>query len=259
MATHDTTKRKVKTIETVFSIIETVQQLDSPRLKDITEHHDLAPSTIHNHLTTLEDMKYLVKVDGRYELGVKFLEHGMTAKRKYAIVRIAKPSLEQLAEETTEVVWIYVEEHGRAIPIHKETGERAVLTAALEGNPEPMHCTGAGKAMLAYYPPNRVEAIIDRYGLTKYTENTITERDAFFEELAEIRDRRYALNDCEEVSRVRAVSIPVIVNDTVHGAISVAGPKNRIKGEYFRRELPDLILGSVNEIELKLAHSDKNL
>jgi DNA-binding IclR family transcriptional regulator len=44
-----------------------------------------------------------------------------------------------------------------------------------------------------------VESIIDQHGLEQYTENTITDKTALFEEFAKIRERGYALNELEEI------------------------------------------------------------
>lgn len=41
----------------------------------------------------------------------------------------------------------------------------------------------------------------------------------------------------------------------VIGAISVSGPANRLRGDRFREELPDTLLGVINEIELTIAYS----
>jgi len=108
--------------------------------------------------------------------------------------------------------------------------------------------------MLAEMPRNRVEAILDRHGLPGATENTLTSRETLFETLDTIRERGYAFNDGEEVEGIRAVGMAIVTDDDVHGALSVSGPSNRVQGERFRDELPEILSGAVNEIELKLTY-----
>jgi DNA-binding IclR family transcriptional regulator len=108
--------------------------------------------------------------------------------------------------------------------------------------------------MLAEMPRDQVETILNRHGLPGATENTITDRESLFETLETIRQRGYAFNDCEEVEGIRAVGMAIVTHGDVHGALSVSGPSNRVRGERFREELPNILSGAVNEIELKLTY-----
>jgi len=48
------------------------------------------------------------------------------------------------------------------------------------------------------------------------------------------------------------VAEPILCESEVLGSISIAGPRYRLEGDYFRQELPNRLLGTVNEIEIKL-------
>ncbi|WP_247003947.1 IclR family transcriptional regulator C-terminal domain-containing protein [Halosolutus gelatinilyticus] len=58
--------------------------------------------------------------------------------------------------------------------------------------------------MLSCLPDAAVDGIIDRDGLPSVTEKTIADRDGLKGELSEIRDRGYAIDDEERVSRMGA-------------------------------------------------------
>nr|WP_235010822.1 IclR family transcriptional regulator C-terminal domain-containing protein [Halobellus limi] len=101
-----------------------------------------------------------------------------------------------------------------------------------------------------------VEAIIDKHGLEQVTENTITDRDELFDELGTIRERGYALDDEQRVEGVRCVGAPILdESDRAVAAISVTMPKNRLTGEQFEEELPEIILESTNVIQVNLTYS----
>jgi DNA-binding IclR family transcriptional regulator len=75
-------------------------------------------------------------------------------------------------------------------------------------------------------------------------------------ELDQIRQQGYCLNDQELIEGLRAVGAPVQGrNGQVIGAISIAGPTHRLKGDTFESDLPDLLLGTVNELELNIVYS----
>lgn len=256
MATKGNQGRKVKTTGTVFGIVEALRTLDGARIHDVAEYLDLADSTVHSHLTTLESEEFVVKEDdGTYRLGLKFLDLGTFAKGAHAeISEVVSPVLGQLANSTGEVVWYIVEEHGKGVYVDVAMGENAVPARCRIGTRRYLHTISAGKAMLANLPTERVDEILDRHGLEQVTDSTITDPDRLQEELESVRERGYAYNDEESIHRLRSVGAPIVVDSEVLGAISVSGPKDRMRGSWFREEVPSEILAGVNEIELKLKH-----
>jgi len=92
------------------------------------------------------------------------------------------------------------------------------------GRAVPLHCSAAGKVLLAHgaakLPPGRLE---------RRTEQTITSRAALAEELAAVRERGYAVIDGELEPGLVAVAAPVRRDGgTVVAALSVSGPGNRL-------------------------------
>jgi len=251
MAQSDNT-RTIGSVETVFDIVEVIQREEGATASDVADEVDKSLSTVYDYLSTLHKRDYVRHEDGTYYVGLEFLNHGMHARNRYETAEIAEPILDTLAEETGEVVWYYVEENGRSAVIVRRTGEEAVQTVGRMGWRSPLHQTAAGKTILAHLPGERVDEIIDEHGLEPLTENTLSDREDLAEELAEIRDRGYSLNDGETVDGLRAVAAPVITDDEVRGAVSVSGPSHRIEKERFREELPQQVLGAANQIELTL-------
>ncbi|ELY50929.1 IclR family transcriptional regulator [Natronolimnohabitans innermongolicus] len=252
MAKGDGPDRRVKTTDTLFEIIEALQSLNGATLAELADELEFAKSTIHSHLATLEHNEYVVRTGDEYELGLKFLEHGMFVKNNRELARLAKPVLEDLADATGEVAWLIVEEHGTAVYLEKAMGERAVQTHASVGGRARLHHLATGKLILAYLPEERVDEIIDRHGLPERTPHTITDPEELRAELEAIREDGIAINDKETVAGLRAIGAPVIDDETIHGAICVSGPANRLTVERCHEEIEPLLLEATNELELKL-------
>lgn len=252
--TEHTKKRRVKTVGTVLTVLETLKEMDGATVSELAEEMDMAVSTAHNHLATLDDRGYIVSEDGVYYMGLKFLDHGTYAKSRIEWPSVAQPSLEQLAEETGEVAWLMVEEHGLVIHLNKAMGESAVQTYGRVGKPAYMHQLAAGKAILAHYPQERIDEIIDKHGLPEQTEQSITDRAELMDELETIYDRGYAFSEEEVVKGLRSVAAPILSEGTVFGSVSVSAPANRMIGDRYRKDLPEMIMGMTNEIELKLSY-----
>ena len=247
--------RGIKSTRTAFAIVEALHDARRARLTELAERVDIANSTAHEHLATLQELGYVVEEDGEFGLSLKFLDHGTQAKRRYrTLVEASTPALEGLVAETDETVNLVVEEHGQAVYVDRLTGERGVPTNSWVGKRKPLHAISAGKAILAHLSEDRLEAIVADRELSPATDRTITAREQLQRELEEIRERGVSFNDRESHDRIRAVGTPIVLDGHVHGAVSVAGPAKRLTGEYFRAEIPDLLLGAVNEIELKLTY-----
>ena len=256
MALSNRPKSPVKTVDTSFELLEALHDLDGATLSELAEEVGLALSTVHRHLRTLHHRRYVVEEAGEYHVSLRFLELGTYAQTRKRGYRMAKEKVEELAAETDERAQFLVEEHGRAVYVYRETGCHAVKTDPGIGKQIPLHTTSAGKAILAHLPRHRVEEIFDGDRLSALTAHTKTDPDALFEEFEDIRARGYSVNDQENIEGLRAIGVPVKGADgSVLGALSISGPTHRMKGDWFEEELPNLLLGTSNELELNIAHS----
>lgn len=249
-------KPKVKTCARTFRIVELVDELNGATLTELSQQTDMAKSTVHNHLTTLEQLRLIVKEGECYYPGLKFLRYGMNAKRRNGLSSIAKPELENVAEETGEVAWLVVEEHGKGIYLEKAEGSKAVQTFGQTGREVYLHASSVGKAILAHLPDSRIERIIEHHGLPAMTEQTVTDQGELFDELDTIRERGVAFNRGETVPGVRGIACPIIYNGEVWGSVAIGAPAERLKGKTFSEVVPSILSGATNAIELTLRHED---
>jgi DNA-binding IclR family transcriptional regulator len=246
--------RTVQSLKTSLKIIEVLEELDGARVTTLAERVDLAPSTVHGHLATLKQADFVKKNGDEYQLGWEFLRIGNRLLQK-EVYQIAEQKVEQLVDETQGRAHFSVEEHGHGVYLITETGNQAVRTFSRPGKQFPLHATAAGKAILSHLPTVQVEEILETQGLPRQNENTITNEDELFEELTETRERGFSINDEEHLEGVRAVGSPVVrKNGQVVGSISVSGPAKRMSGTRFEEEIPDLLRGIANEMELALEY-----
>lgn len=244
----------VQSVDTAFAIVEKVEELDRAGISEIAGELSIAKSTAHRQLQTLESNDYLVRENGKYRLSLKHLRLGRHALEKIEIARASEEVIQHLAEETGEAVWVAVEENGYAVYVNKALGDRAVPTWGSIGKRIHLNTASIGKALLAGLSDERIEEIVDCHGLPNKTEKTITQRDELMNAVEEIRDRGVAFNDGESELGFRAVAAPVKYEDELMGAIAIAGTENRMKGDYFREEIPERIMGAAREIKLKLTY-----
>lgn len=243
----------VKTTRKSLQIVETLGAEGPMRLTDLATALEMGDSVVHNHLSTLKEAGYVTQDGDRYDLGLRFLELGGQTRKRRQLFQAAEREVQDLADETGELCNLLTEEDGVGVYLYRAKGNQAVDIDTFAGMRTPITTTALGKAILAFLPRSRVETIIEEHGLPAITEQTVTERDALFEDLDAIRERGYALDDGERIEGLRCVAAPVTDADkTAVGAISVSGPKNRIRKSRFREELPEQVTGVANVVELNL-------
>ncbi|ODR81668.1 IclR family transcriptional regulator [Haladaptatus sp. W1] len=245
----------VRTTARSLDIIDTLRELDGARLTEIAAHLDLPDSTVHNHLRTLVQRGYVVRDGNTYHVSLRFLDFGEYARSRRKVYEVASPEIDELASETEESANLLVEEDGMGVYIYNAQGGNAIPLDTHPGTRVPLHATALGKAILAFLPESKTEAIFDRRGLPVQTSKTITDRDELRGELAAVRERGYAVDNEERVRGVRCLAVAIKnENGQVIGAISVSGPASRVEGDV-RDRLLDGLRRAKNIIELKLAHA----
>ncbi|RDZ51330.1 IclR family transcriptional regulator [Haloferax sp. Atlit-4N] len=252
-----TTTDDSKTLQTTTTSIEVLEILDvvnGARVSEIATRMDKPKSTIHGHLATLKEKQFVVKKGDLYFLGPELLRLGSQVRTRESGFVLARQFTEQLFEKTGLRSVFVAEMGGKAVILHTASGNKMGWAHEQIGNRLDLHDTAVGKAILAELPNLRVEQIIDQWGLTKETENTITTRETLFEELRTVRDQGYAVNHAENFKELYAIGVAATKRSGgVIGGFSVTGPEHSITGPEREDELASAVTDIANEFELELA------
>lgn len=253
--------RTLETSTTTLEVIRALKRLDGATLTEMAAELDCSKGAAYNHLITLYENDFIVKDGDVYKLSPRFILMGEHVRQDNILYQFGKDELDNLIEKTGEYGQLMTEEHGLAIVIYLARGDKAIgsdYPKHMKKKPLYMHHLSAGKAIMAHLPEQRVEEIIDKHGQKQRTDNTITDKEALYEELAEIRERGYAYNDEEEVEGLRAVGAPITGPDgDVLGALSLSGPKSRLHSDRFNQEIPEMVkeTADIIEINIKMEHN----
>ena len=94
----------------------------------------------------------------------------------------------------------------------------------------PAHCTGVGKVLMAYLPPEQRAELINKKGLPRFTKNTLTDVKSLEDELTRVRMQGFAIDNEEIMDGLRCVAAPIRdQTGKVISAISLSGPVSRRK------------------------------
>lgn len=244
----------VQSVEKALLLVELLARENREMsLTEISGYSGWPKSTIHGLLATLRDYRYIdqSEMSGNYRLGIRFFEVGNVVASSWDIRRVAMPYMQELNRKFGEMVQLATEEDGEVLYIEKVESNHLIRIVSEIGRRLPMHCSGLGKAMLAYMSSSEVRRIVTRHGLAKLTQRTITMLPQLEKELLAIRRRGYAVDDREIMEGLRCVAAPIFVESGgARYAVSISGMSNNMAGS----RLEEMVIAVV-EAAKGISHS----
>lgn len=231
-------------------------------LMEITNHLGLPKSTVHGLLSTLRDCHYVEQsaFNGKYRLGIRLFELGTVVSHNWDVRTVVSPHIQRLLEHLGETVHLVILDSNEVLYIDKREWHRISLRVVTQvGMRMPTHCTGVGKALLAYMPTHEARSIVEKRGMPRYTNKTVTNIEELVKELEIIRAKGYALDNEELISGVSCVAAPIFDNyGRVSAAISVSGPTAKIMGQNFN-EIVEEVKSTAMAISRELGYKGEVL
>lgn len=224
----------VKSVDRALKIVQLISDRKQMGVTEIANHIDINKSAVFRILATLVKHGYVEKdpQTHQYKLGYQFLEISSNLLESIDLRTEAMPYLRELEVVTNEVIHLVVYDQGEVVYIEKLEGNETLRMHSKVGRRAPMHCTGVGKMILAHLPQPMVASIIEQKGLPAHTERTITDKDAFFRELAHIQAQGYALDNEENEEGITCIAAPIFNHlKEITAAISISGPTMRMTEE----------------------------
>jgi len=220
---------------------------EKPRCKagELARRLGLDRSTTYRVLLSLEKCG-LVEKDpqtGAYSLGLAAFEVGSAYLRSADLFSAARPIMLGLAGRVEETVHLAVLSETEAMYLDKVDSPRGLGTISKVGKRVPLHCSGIGKTLLAFQPPEVRERLVAAIELTRFTPRTITSREELKRELDRIRARGYALDEEEHEPDIACVAAPILDHQGgVLASLSVSGPSQRVND-------PDRVASLILEVQ----------
>ncbi|MFC7157188.1 IclR family transcriptional regulator [Halomarina halobia] len=231
---NDSPNVPVRSVETTLGIVEEIQARNGAGVSELAEALDIAKSTVHNHLRTLERHDYVIQEDDTFQLGFRYLDLGGHVRDRNPDFRFIQPKVRKIAEETGEICQFLVSECGAAIVVFMERGEQAVETNARVGRRTSLDELTAGRVLTA---ASGRQGADEEIVTALETDGYVAAAEAY-------------------VKGLRAIVVPITnTNGEVLGALNVAGPAHRLRNPEYEWEVADLVLDVSNELELNVSYS----
>jgi DNA-binding IclR family transcriptional regulator len=260
--------KKNQSLRKALQILEGMTRIKTPaRLQDIAQSLNIPQSTLLRFLNTYIDYGYVGQDPNSscYYLTLKLADMGSRANSSFSIQDYLGKYVKQAAATFNESASLCIEQDMQMVYIVTEEGPGHMLrTLHRIGHIAPMHATGVGKLHLLNYSEDQLAELQKKRGFSKFTEHTITTREALKKELTLIRKSGYAMDNEECENGVRCIAVPVwnFQNRVVAG-ISVSVPAARLdkkKTAEITRFLKEISVNASREMGWEGAepHTGKN-
>jgi IclR family transcriptional regulator, pca regulon regulatory protein len=218
-------------------------------VSDAAERTSLPRPTARRLLLTLEKLGYVRSSNGLYTLTTKVLELGTGYVAALGIWELARPHLEALVSRTGESSSMSQLDGSDIVYVARVPVRKIIALSVHIGTRFPAVATSMGHVLLADLPRGEVQRVLQTPSRSGIIPRITPSRRGLEQELAQVRERGWALSDERLSLGIRSIAAPVrdangatvaAVNVTVHAAeTSVA--------ELKRRHLP-LLLATADDI-----------
>jgi DNA-binding IclR family transcriptional regulator len=249
---------RVQVLDRTIAVLQAVADSETDlAAAEIARQLRLHKSTVHRLLVVLEHYRLIKKgPEGTYRLGTRLIELGESAIARLRLSDHAQLFLRELASQTGEGAHVTILSGTEMLSIAHVEGRWSLQSLTRTGQRTKVHCTAAGKAVLAFLSEEVCDEIIAKLPLVRHTRRTIVKPSAIKIELMRVREAGYAVDDEEFEEGLRCVGAPVFDHrGHVVASISTAAPVFRLRKDRLP-EVARLVMVAARGLSEDLGYQD---
>lgn len=222
-----------RSVERLLSIFDAFRLERKPLgLEELSKRTDLSKPTLLRYLRTMENQGYIIsyKENNTFFLTPIFLDLSNLVLDNFNLRDTLIPIMKDIKDKCNETVNLYVLNGYQRVCIEQVESDQMIKKYSKIGDVMPLHSGAAGKVFLAYSSEEFVKELLENVGLTKYTNNTITDIKLLWEELRDIREKGYSTSKSEREENIISVAVPIFdFNDNLTSVMTISGPSYRLE------------------------------
>jgi IclR family pca regulon transcriptional regulator len=207
------------------------QQTPQMTISQLALKTGLSRAAVRRCLYTLTKLGFAGAEDGqRYSLRPRMLTLSHTYTTSSTLSTAAQPIIERLSAAYRESFSVATLDGEEIVYIARTQVPSRVMAVDLHiGSRLPAYCTSMGRVLLAYLPPDQLEAYLARVDLIPHTTRTIISIEKLRHALRTVRRLGYAIVDQELEVGLRSLAVPVHApNGRVVATVNLSGNAPRM-------------------------------
>jgi DNA-binding IclR family transcriptional regulator len=217
----------IQSVQNALKLLETLHRLEEASLSDLAKHTAFTVNQTFRLLATLEQEGYVSKnLNKRYRLGAKLHILGKDAHWPHALISVATPVMDELAELSGETILLSVPSGLERMIVAQKSSRYSLQVNYPVGSRIPLYVGGMGVAMLAFLPETQQRILASP--LKPFTESTLDET-SLGKELQRVRLEGVRVSKDDYAIGEFSVAAPILDGQGLaHAALSIAGFSARL-------------------------------
>jgi DNA-binding IclR family transcriptional regulator len=247
------------TVARVVQLLACLAEADGPvSIKFLCQTLKLPASTVHRLLGLLADEGMVERSADRpiYAPGLELVRIASLLASKIRIVDVAKPFMNAVVRDCDETCCLlqYLPERRKVMALHAEFSSHPLRYRIELYQPHSLLWGATGRAVLAFLPPDEIEAAIGDNELSPATGAPPPSRKALLADLAGIRSRGYAITHGQKIDGAVGIGTPVFNSERrVIGSLCITIPETRFNRKAEAR-LSQLLMSRAGELSRALGY-----
>lgn len=225
----------VQALERGLTLLQLLSKSGSASLSDLSLQVGQPASTAYRLLSTLQKLEFVSfdEITQEWSVGIEAFTVGSAYFNRANLAEASRTVMRQLMLDTGETANLAIlTDGGHVTFLTQMECTHPIRAFHLPGTRSPAHSSGIGKALLAEFPRQHVEQILQKTGLQEFTAKTLSTPKALFGDLDATFLRGWAFDDEERHVGMRCVASAIhnTRGDAIAG-ISISGPTVRFSDE----------------------------
>ena len=246
----------IQSIQRAFDILQVIDTQETPlRAAEIALRANLPRTTVIRMLDTLEKVGAIHRLteSNTFHIGPMLRQLGQPTSSQPTLKEIARPYLQQLADQTGETVYLCTPTADfQAHYLDQINSPHEIMLRDWIGKTLPLHATAPGKVFLAHLPSEPLNRFLAT-PLERFTEKTVTDPAQIRAYIPRIRGEGHAWTHEQTALSLIGVAAPIFdQNNKVIAAVSLGGPAFRFPPENGAQRMAELVMHTAHHIAINL-------
>jgi IclR family pca regulon transcriptional regulator len=211
-------------------------------IADIARATELSRAAVRRLLITLELLGYIESNGRKYRLRHRVLHLGMSYLSSSSLATVSQPAVQKITDDLGESSSVCVLDGDEVLCVAGAVRRGLMSLDVSTGSRLPVHCTAAGRVLLAALAEDELPAHLERVEMKALTAKTIVSRDLLANDIRCVRKQGFSIIDEELEAGIRALAVPIVSKEGhVAGSLGVGALASRVSlGDLQSRFLPIL-------------------